>query len=114
MNIASIKYKLNQLIYRLKKKNYTLYIYHEGTKQFEVHTTYKERTMRNAITEHFLSYGGNATLSNFKTYRDYNDYEMYYELNVDGDTYNFAMIKEVNGITTVSYTHLTLPTMAVV
>lgn len=99
MNINSIIYKLNQFIYRLKKKNYTLYIYHEGTKQFEEHTTYRERTMRNAITEHFLSYGGNATLSRFKTQRDYNDYAMYYDLNVDGDTYNFKMIKEVSGAT---------------
>ena len=78
----------------LKKKYYTLYIFDEGNEKFEKVATYKERSMRNAITEHFLSYNGNAELTHFRTYTDYNDYTMYYVLNVNGDTNMYAMLRE--------------------
>ena len=80
-----------------KKKYYTLYIYHEGEEKFKKVATYKERSMRNAITEHFLSYNGNATLSHFKTITDYNENTMRYFLSVDGDAYLFTMLREVDG-----------------
>lgn len=90
---------IKELSKMLKKKHYTLYIYHEGNQKFEKVTTYKERSMRNAITEHFLSYNGNATISHFKTITDYNDNTMRYLLTVDGDAYLFTMLREAEGVT---------------
>ena len=81
----------------LKKKYYTLYIFDERNEKFEKVSTYKERSMRNAITEHFLSYGGNAELTHFRTITDYNDNTMRYFLTINGDHCFFAMLRESDG-----------------
>ena len=96
--IDSTKEDLAKLLNKLKKKHYTLYIYHEGNKKFEKITTYKERNMRNAIVQHFLSYERDISLLRFKPYTDYNDYTMHYVLDIDGDLYIFAMLRESEGV----------------
>ena len=82
----------------LKKKYYTLYIFDEGNEKFEKIATYKERSMRNAITEHFMSYNGNAELTHFRTITDYNDNTMRYFLTVNGDHCFFTMLREAEGV----------------
>ena len=82
----------------LKKKYYTLYIIQEDNEKGEKVATYKERSMRDAITEHLLSYGGNAELTRFKTITDYNENTMRYFLTVNGDVLFFAMLRESDGV----------------
>ncbi|MGM9987600.1 MAG: hypothetical protein ACI35O_10275 [Bacillaceae bacterium] len=94
--IYSIK---DDVINIIKKKTYILYIYHEGTQRFEVITKYKERSMRNAMTEHFLSYERDLALLYYKPYMDYNEFVMNYTLTIDGDVYQFTMIQEIEGVT---------------
>ena len=69
----------------------------QGNEKFEMVATYKERSMRNAITEHIQSYGGNADLTRIKIITDYNENTMRYFLTVNGDACFFAMLRESDG-----------------
>ena len=88
---------VKKLINKLKKKTYILYLY-EDEQQGKKIATYKERSMRNAILKHFLSYKRKVETLKFKPYTDYNDNAMYYILDVDKEVHLFSMLREVDGV----------------
>ena len=88
----------DELIKKFKKKTYWLTIYYENTNTSEVIGTYRERNMRNAMLNHFLSYGRDLALLEVKTDTDYNDILMAYSLNIDGKIHHFVMIMELEDV----------------
>ena len=80
----------------LKKKRYILYIYYEGSQDYELITTYKERSMRNAILEHLLSYEKGRVTNYFYSDMNYNEYVMNYSMVIDGEIKRFSMIQELD------------------
>ena len=89
----------DELIKIFKKKTYWLTVYHEDSDTYELIDSYKERNMRNAVLNHLSSYKCDMTLLKFQTEMDYNELVMIYALNVDGETYYFTMLKEIEGVT---------------
>ena len=88
----------DELIKKYKKKTFWLTRYYEDTKTSEVIGTYKERNMRNAMLNHFLSYGRDLSLLEVETETDYNNLLMAYSLNIDGTTHHFVMIMDLEDI----------------
>ena len=89
--------RFKKLINNLKRKNYTLYLHGKDKKDDKKIATYKERSMRNAILKHFLSYKRKVETLKFKPYTDYNENTMHYLLDVDGKVCVFTMLREVDG-----------------
>lgn len=86
-------------LYRLlRKKTYRLSIYHDDEQTHEFICTYRERSMRSAMVNHFLSYNCDLAKLRYQPYIEYNDLVMCYTLNIEGETYYFTMFQEVEGV----------------
>ena len=92
--IAATIWYVYTIVDELRKNTYWLTVPGEDKDTYIVIETYKEKNMQEAVINHLISYDCDLALLRFKSKTDYNEDAMQYTLDLNGETYEFVMMKE--------------------